>query len=213
MNTTAALLAGFLTGLAIATQVGAVSLLLIDASLAAGPRAGAAAGLGVATVDLAFAVVAVLVGAGARAALAGYEPELRAGAALVLSAIAIQGLRSALRGRPHTAHGAAREGPGPDPRRRRSPLAQYLRFLAITVVNPLTIVSFASVAASLSLSGFPARGAFVIGVGAASAGWHVMLTIAAGHAGRRITPPVQRGLAIGGRLLVLGVAVRLALAI
>src|SRR4051794_3148727 len=55
MDPTAALLAGLLAGLAIAMQVGAVSLLLIEASVVAGPRAGVAAGMGVATADFAFA--------------------------------------------------------------------------------------------------------------------------------------------------------------
>jgi arginine exporter protein ArgO len=90
--------------------------------------------------------------------------------------------------------------------------AQYVRFLTITTVNPLTIVSFASVAASLSLTGFLARVAFVTGVGAASASWHLSLTLAAGHAGRRITPAIQRAVSIGGRLIVLAVAMRFALA-
>jgi hypothetical protein len=52
----------------------------------------------------------------------------------------------------------------------------------------------------------------VAGVGAASAGWHVALSLAAGHAGRWVTPRIQRGFAIGGRLVVLAIAARLALA-
>jgi Na+/phosphate symporter len=68
------------------------------------------------------------------------------------------------------------------------------------------------VAASLSLAGVSARLAFVIGVGAASGIWHVLLTLAAGHAGRRMTLAMQRLVAIGGRLVVFGMAVRFALA-
>ena len=41
--------------------------------------------------------------------------------------------------------------------------------------------------------------------------WHLGLTLAAGHAGRWITPRIRHGLAIGGRLLVLAIAVHLAL--
>ena len=213
MHATTALLVGFLSGLGIAVQVGAVSLLLIDAALAAGPRAGAAGGMGVATVDLAYAVVAVAAGGAARTALGAHEAELRALAAVALSAIAVRGLRSLARGRSPSARGVAGARPGVNRGRRTSAPAQYLRFLAMTAVNPLTIVSFASVAASLSLSGFSARLAFVAGAGAASALWHLVLTLAAAHAGRRITPRIQRALAIGGRLVVLGLALRLALAI
>jgi hypothetical protein len=38
-----------------------------------------------------------------------------------------------------------------------------------------------------------------------------VLTLAAGHAGRWITPGIQRGLAIGGRLVVLAIAAHLGL--
>jgi hypothetical protein len=79
----------------------------------------------------------------------------------------------------------------------------------MTAVNPLTIASFAAVAAALSLDGPAAAVAFVAGVGAASAAWHGALTLAAGHAGRWITPAISRGLAIGGRLVVLAIAVHL----
>jgi hypothetical protein len=48
--------------------------------------------------------------------------------------------------------------------------------------------------------------------GHASAGWHVVLTVAAGHAGRWITPRIQRGLAVGGRVAVLMIAAHLAIA-
>ena len=48
-------------------------------------------------------------------------------------------------------------------------------------------------------------------MGFASAAWHLVLTLAAGHAGRWITPAIRRGLTIGGRLLVLGIAAHLAL--
>jgi hypothetical protein len=92
------------------------------------------------------------------------------------------------------------------------PGRQYVRFVAITSANPLTIASFAAVATSLSLAGPGAAAAFALGVGAASGGWHLVLSAAAGHAGPWITPRVQRALAIGGRLAVLAIAARLALA-
>ena len=86
-----------------------------------------------------------------------------------------------------------------------------MRFLAITAANPLTIASFAAVAAALSLEGPMAAIAFAAGVGAASAAWHIMLTLVAGHAGRWMTPRLRRGLAVGGRVAVLAIAAHLAL--
>jgi len=205
MDPTAALLAGLIAGLAIAMQVGAVSLLLIEASVVRGPRVGVAAGMGVATADLAFAAVAAVAGGAAGAALSSHESEIRLIAAIVLAAIAAHGLIGLMRDRARHNEAVAVD-PG------ITPAGHYARFLAITMANPLTIASFAAVAAALSLDGPAAAVAFAAGVGAASAGWHLALTLAAGHAGRWMTPRIRCGLAIGGRVLVLAIALRLALA-
>ena len=210
MDPSAALLAGLVAGLAIAAQVGAVSLLLVENAIAAGPRAAVAAGMGVATADLAFAVIAAACGGAAGAALSSHEAEIRIAAAVVLAAIAVHGLLALAREGEVTgaaADAAATAGP------RDGARVHYARFLAITGANPLTIASFAAVAASLSLAGPAAAIAFAAGVGGASAAWHLVLTLAAGHAGRRITPRVRRALAVGGRVAVLGIAVHLALAV
>ncbi|HEY6695486.1 MAG TPA: LysE family transporter [Solirubrobacteraceae bacterium] len=199
MNADAALIAGLVAGLAIAMQVGAVSLLLIEAAVTGGPRVGVAAGMGVATADLGYAAVAAAAGGAVGAVLASHEGEIRIIAALVLAAIAVHGLI-----------GVARAGSAPQAAD-APPRGHYLRFLAITSSNPLTIASFAAVAAALSLDGAGAAVAFAAGVGVASAGWHLLLTVGAGHAGRWMTPAIRRGLAIGGRLVVLAIAVHLAL--
>jgi threonine/homoserine/homoserine lactone efflux protein len=200
MEASSALLAGLVAGIAIAAQVGAVSLLLVDTAFVVGPRAAVAAGMGVATADFGFAVVAVAAGGAAGAALADHETEIHLVAATVLAAIAIHGLATLSR----TDEVARRTTTD-------SPRGQYFRLLAITSVNPLTIASFAAVAATLSLSGFAPYAAFVAGVGIASGGWHLFLTLTAAHAGRWITPRVQRALSVGGRLLILALAARLAL--
>jgi threonine/homoserine/homoserine lactone efflux protein len=202
MDPSAALIAGLAAGLAIAMQVGAVSLLLVEAAVVGGPRTGVAAGMGVATADLAFAVVAAVAGAAAGAALAGHEGEIRVFAAIVVAAIAVHGLVAIARER--SAAAALPDEPGGRPR------AEYARFLAITAANPLTIASFAAVAAALSLDGPAAAVAFAAGVGVASAAWHLALTLVAGHAGRWMTPRVRRGLAVGGRVAVLAIAAQLA---
>jgi threonine/homoserine/homoserine lactone efflux protein len=203
MDPTAALIAGLAAGLAIAMQVGAVSLLLVETAVVRGPRIGVAAGLGVATVDLLFAAAAAVAGATAGAVLAEHEVEIRLVAAATLAAIAVHGL-VALRGE--------RSGPAEDPAGTGGPRAHYARFFAITLVNPLTIASFAAVATSLPLGAPAAAAAFAAGVGVASAGWHLVLTVAAGHAGRWITPRIEKALGVGGRVAVLLLAAHLALA-
>src|SRR6476659_2175443 len=86
MDPGAALLAGLVAGIAIAMQVGAVSLLLIEASVVRGPRVGIAAGMGVATADLAYAVIAAVAGGAVGAALSSHESEIKVIAAVVLAA-------------------------------------------------------------------------------------------------------------------------------
>jgi threonine/homoserine/homoserine lactone efflux protein len=204
MDLTAALITGLAAGLVIAMQVGAVSLLVVETAITGGVRVGVAAGLGVATADLAYGAAAAAAGGTAGAVLSEHETEIRLVAATTLVAIALHGLAALSRSRAEcTATDAEVDGAGA-----RRP---YLRFLAITSVNPLTIASFAAVATSLPLGNPAAATAFAIGVGGASAGWHVALTVAAGHAGRWITPGVKRGLALGGRVGVLLLAAHLAL--
>jgi threonine/homoserine/homoserine lactone efflux protein len=154
--------------------------------------------MGVATVDFVYAVIAAAAGSVVGAALSSHESEIKLAAALVLAVIAVHGIVGAWR----------------DPEARAlvagsSPRASFARFVAITAVNPLTIASFAAVAAALSLDSAAATVAFVLGVGAASAAWHLVLTLAAGHAGRWITPAIRRALSIGGRVLVLALAAHL----
>jgi threonine/homoserine/homoserine lactone efflux protein len=194
-----ALLAGLATGLAIATQVGPVTLLLLESAATGGRRVGAAAGLGVATADLTFAAVAAAAGATAGRALSDHRSQIRLAGALVLAVVAVHGLVTLWRRR-----GEPSRVPTP------TPGAHYARFLSITLVNPLTIVSFAAVAGALSLRDLATGAAFAAGVGLASAGWHLALSTAAGGIGPRLTGRVRTALGVAGRVAVLGIACALA---
>jgi threonine/homoserine/homoserine lactone efflux protein len=212
MDIPEALGAGLLVGIVIATQFGAVSALLLETAVRAGPRAGAAAGLGVASVDLAYAAGAVVAGGAARAALAAHLAEVRAVAAVILALVAGHGLWALTRG-PSRDQRAQAPTLAEVSRPFGVPSAQYFRFVGLTAINPLTIVYFGSVTASLSLSGVADGVAFAAGAGTASALWHVALSLAAGHAGRRFTPRIRRVASIAGRLAVVVMAIRLAIAI
>ena len=206
MDAGSATLAGLTCGFAIAVQVGPVSLLLIEAAIAGGRRAGVAGGMGVATADLTFAGVAAATGGAAGAALASHAGTIKIVAAVVLAAIAVSGLARMARHRATSDEPVAGDRP-----LGRAARAQYKRFLGITMANPLTIASFAAVAAALSLDGPAAAIAFVAGVGLASATWHAVLGSAAGHAGRWMSARIRTGLGIGGRLAVLALAAHLAM--
>src|ERR1700729_392229 len=102
-----ALGAGLTVGMVIATQFGAVSALLLETAVRAGPRAGAAAGLGVADLDMAYEAGAVVAGGAARAGLAAHLAEVRAVAAVILGVVGIHGLC------------VLKQGPSPDRRAKR----------------------------------------------------------------------------------------------
>jgi len=212
MSIPAALGAGLIVGMVIATQFGAVSALLLETAVRAGPRAGAAAGLGVASVDMAYAAGAVVAGGAARAGLAAHLAEVRAVAAVILALVGIHGLWALKQG-PSRDRRAEAPTRGDVSRPVGIPSAQYFRFVGLTAINPLTIVYFGSVTASLSLSGVAGGVAFLVGAGTASALWHLALSLGAGHAGRRFTPRIQRVVSIAGRLAVVVMAIRLAIAI
>ena len=212
MDIPKALGAGLTVGMVIATQFGAVSALLLETAVRAGPRAGAAAGLGVASVDMAYATGAVVAGGAARAGLAAHLAEVRGVAAVILALVGVHGLWALTRG-PSRDQRAAAPALGEVSRPSGVPSAQYFRFVGLTAINPLTIVYFGSVTASLSLGGVAEGVAFLVGAGTASALWHLALSLAAGHAGRQVTPRIQRVVSIAGRLAVVVMAIRLAIAI
>lgn len=198
-----ALLLGAVAGLGVAMPLGAVGVLLLRTGMTHGWRPAGAGALGVATVDLGYAALAVVAGAAVTAALDGHERPVRLAGALVLTAIAVRGL---LRARRSGAGGPPQAAPAPGP--------TYARFVGLTAVNPLTAVYFAAVAAGFAhrLDGAGPRLAFVLGVGAASAAWQLALAGVGSAAGLRAGPRARAWFAITGDLVVLGLAVALAIA-
>lgn len=199
----AALLLGLVAGLGVAMPLGAVGVLLLRTGMAHGWRPAGAGALGVATVDLGYAVVAVVAGAAVTAALDGHERLVRLVGAVVLAAIALRGLLRRTRSTPDGR-------PEPVPRA----VSTYARFLGLTAINPLTAVYFAVVAAGFAhrLDGAGPRVAFVLGVGVASAAWQLLLAGMGSIAGTRAGPRVRVRSGVVGDLVVLGLAVALAVA-
>ena len=157
--------------------VGPVGVLLMRSGLVDGLRVAVAAACGIATVDLLYGVVAVAVGAPvsrARRGARGRDPDrLRGGAR---------------RGRGRT--GCSRRPPArPRPPDAASTHGTYLRFVGLTAVNPLTAVTFTTVAIGMAagLGGSSAAAvAFVAGVGLASLAWQLVLALTSGLLGLRL---------------------------
>ncbi|MBB6627365.1 LysE family transporter [Nocardioides sp. KIGAM211] len=171
---------GLVTGWAIAIPIGAVGAFLVTLTARTSYAVGAAAGLGIATVDGVYATLAVAAGAALSAVLTPVATPLRIASGVVLLALAALTAAHALAtgGRPRE---AAAMGAG----------RAYLLFAGITAVNPATVVYFAAVVlGNRHLVSNPVEGAvFVLAAFSASASWQ--LTLAGGGAvlGRVATGP------------------------
>ena len=200
---TEALVAGIVAGLAVAVPLGAIGVLIVDLGIRGGFPPAFLAGLGTATADGLYAVVAAAAGAAVGAFLSPAQHTIRLLAAGVLTGVAVVGLL-ALR-RPET----ERLPPPADHR-------LVLRFVALTAVNPATAATFAGLMIGLPAVGSsssPAVGArvlFVAGAFAASLAWQSTLAAGGALLGHRLSPRARTITTIAGQLLVLGLALRLA---
>ena len=91
----------------------------------------------------------------------------------------------------------------------------YLRFLALTSINPLTVAYFAALIAGLpAVASAPAeaKAVFVLAAGAASLSWQLVLAGAGATLHRRLPPSARVYTALAGNALVLGLAAHMALA-
>lgn len=199
---TEALLGGILAGYGIAIPVGAIAVLIVETGMRCGFRCAAFAGAGAATADLLYAAAAVAGGAAMASAVAGIAEPVRWVSAGVLVAMAVAGLRRARREVTVPVVVAP-----PD----RAELARtYGKFLALTVVNPLTVVYFTvfvvGVGIAEDLTG-PQGVAFVTGAFAASLSWQTLLAGVGAAAHRRLPQGFRIGATVVGNLIVLGLAV------
>ncbi|MFL6162978.1 MAG: LysE family transporter [Jatrophihabitantaceae bacterium] len=179
----AALVAGLVAGYAVALPVGAIGSYLISLTARSSLRIGIAAALGVAVMDGLYAALAVLGGTAASAALSPLASPLRWTAVGVLLLLAGRALRAA-RLEPGT---AARPDGTVEPAAGRRPVAVFGQFVALTAINPGTLISFTAlvVGARLGSSMQPAaRGMFVLGTFGASASWQLALAAAGAVLGR-----------------------------
>ena len=202
------LVAGLLAGWGVAIPLGAIGVMIVDLGMRGGFRPAALAAAGVATADLTYAAVAAAAGAAAAGALAPHEHALRIAAAAVLAVVAALGLRMALGTRRDEAAAplAAATPPG---------RAVFLRFLALTSVNPLTVAYFAALIAGLpavASSSAAEKAVFVLAAGAASLSWQLVLAGSGAALHHRLPPSARLYTALAGNAIVLALAVRMAVA-
>ncbi|WP_433151330.1 LysE family transporter [Actinomadura nitritigenes] len=179
---TTALATGAVAGLGIAMQVGAVAVYLLLLSSMAPVRVGAAAALGVATVDGLYSAVAVAVGGVVSRVVEPVVGPLHWVAAAVLIWIAVRVVIDAVRA------GGGPSGPL-DASGASSPGRAYLRLIGITVMNPGTVLYFAAIVIGSRFEAFDAvdRSAFVVAAFTASAVWQMAVVLAGAALGRLLT--------------------------
>jgi len=199
-----ALLQGILAGYGIAIPVGAIAILIVEAGLRRGFSAGFAAGAGAATADLIYAVLAAIAGQALAARLAPAADILRLVSGLVLVALGAYGLWQLRRERT-TAQDA------PVAIDQRPPIKIYLRFVGLTLLNPLTIPYFAALilGGNAFVPTWNARLLFVIGAALASLSWQSLLAGVGALAHRHLSPQFRVLTSLLGNLIVIGLGVRL----
>ncbi len=194
------MLKGVVAGYGIAIPVGAIAVLIVEVGIRCGFRCAFFAGAGAATADLIYAGLAVIGGAALAGAVESVDQPLRLASALVLTVIAVVGLRRVGRRQQLV------DVPLPD---RRELASTYARFVGLTIINPTTIVYFAAVIVGLGVADGMSAGEgalFALGAFGASLSWQTTLAGVGAFAGDRLSERAQRGAVIGGNLVILALA-------
>ncbi|BCJ33065.1 lysine transporter LysE [Actinocatenispora thailandica] len=206
---TGALVAGLLAGYGIAIPIGAVGAYLVTLSATAGPRVAAAAALGIATVDGLYAAAAVLGGAALAGRITPYAGIAHRLAALVVLLVAGWLVVGAVRRYRRHATSTAAGGTA------LTPVRAYAVLLAMTLLNPTTLVYFGAVVVGGQAGGLggPVAGAvFVVAAFLASASWQLLLSASGLLLGRLLTGRRGRlATTLVAAVVVVALAIRLAL--
>jgi threonine/homoserine/homoserine lactone efflux protein len=189
---------GFILGFTIAAAVGPISLLVIRRTIAEGRVVGLVSGLGVATADGTYGAIAAFGLSALTRVLVDARPVLGIAGGVFLLWLAWRTARA----EPHD--------PATAPPRRGGLPGAYLSILALTLTNPMTILSFAALFAGLGVTDGDTLAAALVTLGVllGSAAWWVVLTTIASALRTRVDATWIRrinlasGLAIGAFAVV-----------
>ena len=198
-----AFLIGAAAGYAIAIPVGPIAVLIVRTGLRRGFRIAAAAGAGTATVDLIYAITAVVVGSAVTSVLASVLTPMRLAAAAALSYLAVRALLRL--GRTDMALDAPGEA--------RSAARTYLLFVGLTLLNPATVAYFVTLAVGLPQIAQDAgsRLAFAVGASLSSLSWQTLLAAVGSALHTRLTPRIEFVTALLSSAILTGFALKIAI--
>ncbi|MDX2142127.1 MAG: LysE family transporter [Rhodospirillaceae bacterium] len=176
------LLRGAIIGVSIAAPVGPIGILCIRRTLASGMAAGFCTGLGAAVADAVYAAIGALGITAVTTWLIGNGTPLRAAGIGLLLWIAWSTWRSPARD-PNESNDAGAS----------SLLGAFAQTFALTMANPMTIISFAAIFAGSGLGmakavGLDHAAALVCGAFVGSLAWWLILSGSVAHLRGRITP-------------------------
>lgn len=166
-------LKGLIVGLSLAAPVGPIGILCIRRTLANGRAAGFVSGLGAATADAMYGAAAGFGLTAVAGVLVGGQQWLRLVGGLFLLSLGIRTWRRAGQsGSPSIVSDTS-----------RGLLGAYASTLALTLTNPMTILSFAAIFAGLGIASgarYASAAALVAGVFSGSALWWLTLSTVVG---------------------------------
>jgi len=204
----AAAVSGLLAGYGVAMPVGAIAVLLISISATTCLCIGVSAGLGAATIDGGYALVAVAGGAGLAREVQAAAGPLRWTAAATMALLAVW--TAAIAVRRYRSHLVTTAAAGLSLGR---PGRAYATLAGLTVFNPLTAAYWAALVvgrqASTTLTAAQAA-VFVAAVFVASASWQTLLAGGGALIGRLVTS--RRGMlatALASSVLIALLALRI----
>jgi threonine/homoserine/homoserine lactone efflux protein len=186
-----------LVGLLVAVPVGPIGLLCMQRTLSGGLGAGLATGLGAATADALYGSLGTFGLAATVEFFTALAQPLALGGSLFLGWLGWRLLQSG---------GPALDTPRPV---RGGHLGAFGSTLVLTLANPMTILSFSAIFASLSggrLPGADAAGLLVAGVFAGSALWWLLLACSVVRLRHRLSSSTLQRLQRGAGLLLFGFA-------
>ncbi|MCL6457819.1 MAG: LysE family translocator [Gorillibacterium sp.] len=166
MSTLPIVAAGFGFGLSIAAPVGPMSLICIKRTLAEGFRHGFVSGLGVATADACYGLLTIVGLQMISDILLTYSMLIRMTGGLFLAYLGVKGLLKNVKKPVHLRETGA-----------SGMFRSFFTAYALTLTNPMTILSFLALAASLEATAFVASSLLTAGIFFGSATWWLFLSL------------------------------------
>lgn len=163
---------GLAVGIAIAVPVGPVGVLCVQRTLSRGKLVGLISGLGAATADALYGLVAGLGLTIISSFLVEQQLWLRLAGGFFLIGLGVRAFLARPEQRAHQTNG------------RRNLVSAFMSTLVLTFTNPLTIVAFAAMLSGMGLVGLSATassaGSLILGVFLGSACWWLAVSLGAG---------------------------------